>query len=196
MTEIDPTHIIKDNDCIYYRGEKYQKVKEPPRMELERTGKVSIVFYDKKPYYRIEYGDEFHYTVWWRRTKQEDTSQLSMITDKETERLLEGMYFNDVKKGVVDEPDWYDEVEWDEKDNPKPMDEVMDRLIKKYQSQKLWNMLRDELGYSVDCCDEIVDLVEKWLPKEQSAAGSQNVNTELLVDGHNHCLQKMREMLR
>jgi hypothetical protein len=76
------------------------------------------------------------------------------------------------------------------------MDEVMDRLIKKYQSQKLWNMLRDELGYSVDCCDEIVDLVEKWLPKEQSAAGSQNVDTELLVDGHNHCLQKMKEMLR
>ncbi len=78
----------------------------------------------------------------------------------------------------------------------KPMDEVMDRLIKKYQSQKLWNMLRNELGYSVDCCDEIVDLVEKWLPKEQSASGSQNVDTELLVDGHNHCLQKMKDMLR
>ena len=28
----------------------------------------------------------------------------------------------------------------------------------------LWNMVRNELGYSIDCCDEIVDLVEKWLP--------------------------------
>jgi len=77
-----------------------------------------------------------------------------------------------------------------------PMDEVVDRLVKKYQAQKLWNMVRDKLGYSIDLCDEIVDLVEKWLPKEQSAAGSQNVDTELLVDGHNHCLNKMKEMLR
>jgi hypothetical protein len=76
------------------------------------------------------------------------------------------------------------------------MDEVVDRLVKKYEAQKLWNMLRDELGYSVDCCDEIVDLVEKWLPKEQSAAGSQNVDTELLVDGFNHCLEKIKGMLR
>jgi oligoribonuclease (3'-5' exoribonuclease) len=85
---------------------------------------------------------------------------------------------------------------WDEKDNPKPMDEVVDRLVKKYQAQKLWNRVRDELGYSIDCCDEIVDLVEKWIPKEQIAAGSQNVNTELLVDGFNDCVRKMKEMLR
>jgi hypothetical protein len=45
-------------------------------------------------------------------------------------------------------------------------------------------------------CDEIVDVVDEWLPQPQSAAGSQNTNTELLVDGHNHCLRKMKEMLR
>jgi hypothetical protein len=81
-------------------------------------------------------------------------------------------------------------------EEPKPMDDVIDRLVKKYQAQKLWNMVRDKLGYSIDCCDEIVDLVEKWLPEYQSAAGSQNVDTELLVDGFNHCLNKMKEKLR
>jgi len=81
-------------------------------------------------------------------------------------------------------------------EEPKPMDDVIDRLVEKYKSQKLWNMVRNELGYSIDCCDEIVDLVEKWLPKEQSAEGSQNVNTELLVDGFNDCVRKMKEMLR
>jgi len=68
--------------------------------------------------------------------------------------------------------------------------------VEKYKSQKLWNMMRNELGYSIDCCDEIVDLVEKWLPKEQSAEGSQNVDVELLVDGFNDCVRKMKEMLR
>ena len=96
----------------------------------------------------------------------------------------------------VREDDYYNEVECDEKDNPKPMDDVIGRLVEKYKSQKLWNMMRNELGYSIDCCDEIVDLVEKWLPKEQSAAGSQNVNTELLVDGFNDCLRQMKEKLR
>jgi hypothetical protein len=81
-------------------------------------------------------------------------------------------------------------------EEPKPMDDVIDRLLEKYKSQKLWNMMRNELGYSIDCCDEIVDLVERWLPKEQSAEGSQNVDVELLVDGFNDCVRKMKEMLR
>ncbi len=28
MTEIDPSLILKDKDCIYFHGEKYQKVTE------------------------------------------------------------------------------------------------------------------------------------------------------------------------
>jgi len=97
--------------------------------------------------------------------------------------------------------DW-DAVSWDafqkgyEASQSKPMDEVVDRLVKKYQAQKLWNRVRDELGYSVDCVNEIVDLVEDWIPEYLSAAGSQNVDTELLVDGFNDCVRKMKEMLR
>jgi hypothetical protein len=78
----------------------------------------------------------------------------------------------------------------------KPMNEVVDRMVKKYQAQKLWNRVRDELGYSIDCCDEIVDLVEDWILDEQSSAGSQNVDVEFLVDGFNDAIRKMKEMLR
>ncbi len=194
---------VEFNDDTQQLFDKIKSAYPQPRMEAERSGEVNIVFYNKKTYYRIEYTDEFGYVVWWRREKQDDTSRLVMVTDKETERLLEGLWFNEVKHGKYpdepycpDEPEYYDEVEWDEKDNPKPMDEVVDRLIKEYQAQKLWNMVRNELGYSIDCCDEIVDLVEKWIPKEQNSSGSQNVNTELLVDGFNDCVRKMKEMLR
>jgi hypothetical protein len=45
--------------------------------------------------------------------------------------------------------------------------------------------------------DDLVTRIEEWwLPKEQSAAGSQNVDVELLVDGFNDCLKKMKEKLR
>ena len=72
------------------------------RMEAERSGEVHIVFYNKKTYYRIEYTDEYGYVVWWRREKQDDTSKLVMVTDKETERLLEGLWFNEVAGGKYD----------------------------------------------------------------------------------------------
>jgi hypothetical protein len=178
--------------------------KSQPRMEAERSGEVHIVFYNKKTYYRIEYTDEYGYVVWWRREKEEDfwdnASRLVMVTDGETRRLLEGLWFNEVKKGkyddVVNEPYKNVRAYWDEKDNPKPMDEVINRMVEERNSKKLWNIMREKLGFSVDMCDEIVDAVAEWLPKEQSAAGSQNTFVECNVEGYNDCLREMKEMLR
>jgi hypothetical protein len=73
---------------------------------------------------------------------------------------------------------------------------VILKQVEKFKSQKLWYIMRDKLGFSIDMCDEIVDAVEEWLPEPQSAAGSQNVDVEFLVDGFNDCLRKMKEMLR
>ncbi len=115
-------------------------------------------------------------------------------------RLLEGLWFNDVKKGKYDADEPYRNVRayWDEKDNPASYitDEVVNKLIREHQAQKLRNMLKVQLDYDGMVCDDIVDIVENWLPKEQSAEGSQNVDTELLVDGFNDCLRKIKEMLR
>jgi hypothetical protein len=172
--------------------------KSQPRMEFDFGGKFEIVSYNDEEYLRLEFADESH--GWYKRKHTVDGVVMVAITDGETHRLLEGVWFNDVKKGkyddVVDEPYRNVRAYWDEKDNPKPMDEVVNRLIKKHQAQKLFNRLVDELGYDFDACNDIVDLVEDWLPKYQSAAGSQNVDTELLVDGFNHCLNKMKEKLR
>jgi hypothetical protein len=172
---------------------------QPPRMNFELGGKFEIVFYNNENYYRLEFNDESH--TWYKRKHTGDGIMLVQITDGETSRLLEGVWFNDVKRGkygdvTTTEPYKNVRAYWDEKDNPKPMDEVVNRLVKKHQAQKLFNRLVDELGYDFDACNDVVDLVEDWLPKEQSAAGSQNVDTELLVDGFNHCVQKMKEMLR
>jgi hypothetical protein len=118
---------------------------------------------------------------------------LVKITDGETHRLLEGVWFNEVKGGK------YDEVECDEKDNPKPkspLDEIVDRMVKEHQAQKLYNRLYDELGYDFEDIENIVDLVKDWLPNEQSYEGTQNIDTVLQVEGFNDCLSKIQGMLR
>jgi hypothetical protein len=39
-------------------------------------------------------------------------------------------------------------------------------LMEKPKPSNLWSIMREELGFSIDMCDEIVDAVEGWLPKE------------------------------
>jgi hypothetical protein len=173
--------------------------KSQPRMEFSFGGKFEVVSYNEMVYYRLEFPDEFY---WYKKKYSDDGLLMVAITDGETCRLLEGLWFNDVKKGKYDEPycpdepEHYDEVEWDEKDNPKPVYDMIERLAKKYQAQKLYNRLYDELGYDFEDIENVVSLVEDWLPEPQSAEGSQNVNTELLVEGFNHCLEKIKGMLR
>ncbi len=202
MTEIEKTEAeIKVLQAKLELLKEIETHKSQPRMEFQFGGKFEVVSYNNSVYYRLEFTDEFY---WYKKdlTLFSDGLMLVHITDGETCRLLEGVWFNDVKKGKYDEPqcpdepEYYDEVEWDEKDNPKPMDNVVNRLVKKYQAQKLFNRLVDELGYDFDACNDVVDLVEDWILDEQSSEGSQNVNTELLVEGFNDAIRKMKEMLR
>jgi len=173
MTETDISKVLIEGDYATIMGVKYKRVEEP-----------------KSPI-------EEAYKEWWGQYPELETD--SKYDDMRWQGFQAGYELAQVKDGCPeppDEPEHYDEVEWDEKDNPKPMDEVVNRLVKKYEAQKLFNRLVDELGYDFDACNDVVDLVEDWLPKEQSAAGSQNVNTELLVDGFNDAIRKMKEMLR
>ncbi len=94
----------------------------------------------------------------------------------------------------IDDPEYCNGIEWDEKDNPN-LEKIIDKMVEERKAQKLWNRLQDELGFADKDCDKIVDLVEDWILDEQSSAGSQNVNIELLVEGFNDAIRKMKEML-
>jgi hypothetical protein len=103
MTELDPTQILKDGDCIYYRGIKYQRIEKPKPETL----------YD-------------------------------IIAD------------------------WWEDV---------------------FTTHSDWDM-----ETSID--DLVTRIAEWWLPKEQSAAGSQNAYVECSVEGFNDCLTKIKGKLR
>jgi hypothetical protein len=44
--------------------------------------------------------------------------------------------------------------------------------------------------------NDLVHRIEAWLPKPQSAAGSQNGYVECTVDGFNDCLEQIKRKLR
>ncbi len=75
--------------------------KSQPRMEFSFGGKFEVVSYNEMVYYRLEFPDEFY---WYKKKYSDDGLLMVAITDGETCRLLEGLWFNDVKKGKYDEP--------------------------------------------------------------------------------------------
>jgi len=205
MTESDISKVLIEGDYATIMGVKYKRV-EKQEFTLELTldelhmldkyveyCEETKEFFDKlkNAYPKPKSLVEEAYKDWCGEYPTGGPSE-----DAKWGAFLAGYQVTQPKAVPVDEPEHYDEIEWDEKDNSKPMDEVVNRLVKKYQAQKLWNILKDKWGFSEDACGDIVEAVAEWLPDYQNASGSQNVDTELLVDGFNHCLDKMKEMLR
>jgi hypothetical protein len=115
--------------------------KSQPRMYFELGGKFEIVFYNNENYYRLEFDDESH--SWYKRKYDfaADGMILVRITDGETHRLLEGLWFNDVRKGR-----YTDEFEEDT------------------TSSTLYEMFYNKGLVSI--CDTVCDIVADWLPDE------------------------------
>jgi hypothetical protein len=208
--------------------EKLQKLEEQdPEMLLLRQGKVDVVDYDGKKYFRIEYTDSFagEYSWYVRRVgedavrpvrdvnvyapleelyqkevvKQKDDYPYKKYTPEETEQSLKEAFRKAIKEGIIPEI-------------KEPTDELIDKLVKNPPE-----FLKFELGKSLTdiiyrwwddvftthsdwdmetSIEDLVDQIQMWLPKEQSAAGSQNIGVEELVTGWNDCLRKIKSKLR
>ena len=158
MTETIQT--LKEDIAILQ--EKLRKLEEQdPEMLLLRQGKVDVVDYDGKKYFRIEYTDSFagEYSWYVRKVgedairpvrdvnvyapleelyqkevvKQKDDYPYKKYTPEETAEGLRDAMKQAKEDGVfddlVDDPDYYDEIEWDEKDNIKPMIELGEKWM-------------------------------------------------------------------
>jgi len=74
-----------------------EKHKSQPRMNFLFDGKCEVVSYNDEVYYRLEFPDEVY---WYRRKyKFADGMMLVHITDGETHRLLDGLWFNEIRRG-------------------------------------------------------------------------------------------------
>jgi len=218
MTETDISKVLIEGEYATIMGVKYKRVEEPKSFydklweELgkkvgygidcdELTDRVMDLIKDNIP----EPTGEF------QPSPQTPEQVAEGLRDAMRQAKEDGVFDN-----VVDEPEDYDEVEWDEKDNSKPMDEVIARLTEKWKTDPP-EFLKFELGKTLEALitrwwcdvftthedwdmetaiDDLVDQIQLWLPREQSAEGSQSVSVIDLVDGYNDALKKIKSKLR
>ena len=197
--------------------EKLRKLEEKePNMMLLRQGKVDIVEYNHRTHYRIEYTDSLSGVYKWfvrklgeipfleevrdvnvyasleelyqkEVVKQKDDYPYKKYTPEETEQSLKEAFREAVKQGIIHEVD-------------KVSDVFMNEMVEKLKGKTLYDVIADwwddTFTNKETSLQELVDKIEEWLPKEQSAAGSQNVYVECSVEGYNDCLNKIKRKLR
>ena len=73
-----------------------EEIEKQPKMTLANSGEFDVVSYNYKLYYRFEYPDSDNFS--WYKTQDVPkgyvTGVFEPVTDAETERLLEGLYYN------------------------------------------------------------------------------------------------------
>ena len=203
------------------------------KMTLHQEGEYAIVSYNDTTYYRLM--NETVFSWWVKKGVSANylTPTLTMINDAETERLLEGLYYNDivvkkekeerlkasVRESVRESVKWCEEnpgqnpLDWVK---PQTPEQVADGLKEAFReavkqgvvssankSPTLYDLIADwwdeifiNNNEAAVTIESLVDDIEKWLPKEQSADGSQNAYVECTVEGFNDCLTKIKGKLR
>ena len=66
---------------------------------------------------------------------------------------------------------------------------IIDNWAEKNKPPTLYQIIHDELGYSVDCTQEIIDAVERWLPKESTRPSYDTMQWD-------KCVKLMRNKLK
>jgi hypothetical protein len=188
-----------------YKVGEYQE--EPEENEWKN---VALEFGKKLPVILPYNYDELPPDAWFRWVvftydkymEQRDKESGYTPTPQTPEQVEEGLreaFRTAIKEGIIPEI-------------KQPTDELIDKLVKnppEFLKFELGKTLTDLIHRWWDdvftthsdwdmetSIEDLVDQIQMWLPKEQSAAGSQNAYVECAVEGFNDCLNKIKRKLR
>ena len=74
-----------------------EEIEKQPRMNLQQEGEYAVVSYHNKVYYRLEGETTFSWYIKKGVSVTYPVPTLVMVNDAETERLLEGIYYNHIQ---------------------------------------------------------------------------------------------------
>ena len=170
-----------------------------PKMTLQQEGDYAVVSYNDTTYYRFMNETTFAWYIKKGVSVTHPVPTLVMINDAETERLLEGLYYNHivVKKEKVSE--------WEP--TPQTPEQVADGLKEAVReavkqgvvlstkretlTDIIWNWWEDVFTTNSNddmetSIDDLVFRIEAWLPKEHDTNSYK----------WNQCIRTIKEKLR
>jgi hypothetical protein len=189
--------------------QKLEEIEKQPRMNLQQEGKYAVVSYHDKVYYRLEGEVTFSWYIKKGVSANYPVPTLVMIEDAETERLLEGLYYNHIQvkkekeqrtKTPVEEcyKDWwgqYPELETDSQYDDTRWQgfqagyefayaiSTAKEVMEKVQEEQKWDAVRE----SVKWCEENPDKDPlDWLKPqtpEQTEQGLKEAFREAVKQG-------------
>ena len=118
--------------------QKLEEIEKQPRMNLQQEGEYAVVSYHDKVYYRLEGEVTFSWYIKKGVSVGYPVPTLMMVNDAETERLLEGLYYNHIQ--VKKEK----EQQKEEKVEPSMINCVL--LGNPPDGYVAWNVWYDEVG--------------------------------------------------
>ncbi len=162
MTEIELlTQEIKMLQSKLSFLEEIERHNAKPKMHLKNEGEFSIVSYDDEIYYRLQLPTSVSWYV-----KVEDNYErvgLHFENELESQWLVNDVkYQNDEEPYCPDEPEYYDEIEWDEKDNPKSktIRSIIDRWwMDTFTTHSKWD--------AEECMDDLADQIEFFYMRDK-----------------------------
>lgn len=79
-------------------------------------------------------------------------------------------------------------TEKEQDENFKKSLDLIEKWGEENKPPTLWEIIRNDLGYSVDLTNEIIDAVKKWLPKEDPQPSYATMQWD-------KCVRMMRDKL-
>ena len=176
-----------------------EEIEKQPRMNLQQEGDYVIVSYNKKLYYRF-LTDNGNFS--WYRTQDVPkgyvTGVFEPVTDAETERLLEGLYYNHIevkKEKEMIRQNLKTSLKELANGDVRPIDDVIEEAKEQQtKSQTLYELIADwwdEIfvngNPSGQNIESLVEQIEReWLPKEHDTNSYK----------WNQCIRTIKSKLR
>ena len=172
----------EDIALLQMKLQKLEEIEKQPRMNLQQEGEYAVVSYHDKTYYRLENKTTFSWYI------KKDVSEyhihyrspnLVMVNDAETERLLEGLYYNYIHVKKEKEQKWdvvRESVKWCEEHPDESVEDYLTPQTPEQVDAGLRNAMRKAKKDGVfdeptKPMNEVLDRLEnKYKDAEENAA--------------------------
>ncbi len=180
----DAAYEEKVKETAQERGERLHK-------DVERVVKENLEWCEENP--------DKDPLDWLKPQTPEQTSQSlkeAFVKAQQTENWKEIQKKIDAPaEGIYDNIDVNKLLEKWEKDPPEFLKFELGQTLYDV-CMTWWGRVFDNNDDMETCIDDLVDNIDYWLPKEQSATGSQSLGVEDMVEGFNDAIKKIKSKLR